>query len=37
MVGTRQAVAIAVRTARLRERYSRLPDRFRRHLAGKGS
>jgi exodeoxyribonuclease V alpha subunit len=35
MVGSRQAVAIAVRTARTRERYSRLPDRLRRHLAGK--
>jgi exodeoxyribonuclease V alpha subunit len=37
MVGTRQAVAIAVRSARTRERYSRLPDRLRRHLAGKAS
>jgi len=37
MVGTRQAVAIAVRTARLRERYSRLPASLCRHLAEKGS
>ncbi|MGH7370442.1 MAG: SF1B family DNA helicase RecD2 [Candidatus Methylomirabilales bacterium] len=37
MVGTRQAVAIAVRSARTRERYSRLPGRLRRHLAGKAS
>jgi len=37
MVGTRQAVAIAVRSTRTRERYSRLPDRLRRHLAGKAS
>jgi len=37
MVGTRQAVAIAVRSAQTRERYSRLPNRLRRHLAGKAS
>jgi exodeoxyribonuclease V alpha subunit len=37
MVGNRQAVAIAVRNARLRERYSLLPDRLRRHLSGRAS
>jgi exodeoxyribonuclease V alpha subunit len=34
MVGTRQAVAIAVRSARTRERFSHLAERLRRHLAG---
>lgn len=33
MVGTRQAVAIAVRNAQLRGRHSLLPERLRRHLA----
>ena len=37
MVGTRQALAIAVRNAQLRERYSLLPDRLRRHLSGRAS
>ncbi|MFQ5804688.1 MAG: ATP-dependent RecD-like DNA helicase [Candidatus Methylomirabilales bacterium] len=37
VVGTRQAVAIAVRNARLRERYSLLPDRLRRDLSGGAS
>ncbi|MFQ5848789.1 MAG: ATP-dependent RecD-like DNA helicase, partial [Candidatus Methylomirabilales bacterium] len=37
IVGSRQAVAIAVRNARLRERYSLLPARVRRHCAGEGS
>lgn len=35
MVGTRQAVSIAVRNARLRERYSRLAARLRRQLLEK--
>ena len=35
MVGTKQAIAIAVRNARLRERYSLLPACLRRDLAGK--
>ncbi|MEE8282819.1 MAG: ATP-dependent RecD-like DNA helicase [candidate division NC10 bacterium] len=35
MVGTKQAIAIAVRNARLRERYSLLPACLRRGLAGK--
>jgi exodeoxyribonuclease V alpha subunit len=34
MVGPRQAIAIAVRNARLRERYSRLAACLRRHLTG---
>ena len=36
MVGTRQAVAIAVRNARLRERHSCLPDCLRREFAERG-
>jgi len=37
MVGTRQALAIAVKNAHLRERHSLLPDRLRRHLSGRAS
>ncbi len=37
VVGTRQALSIAVRNARIRERYSRLPARLRRELAEKAS
>ncbi|MFQ5960328.1 MAG: ATP-dependent RecD-like DNA helicase [Candidatus Methylomirabilales bacterium] len=37
VVGTRQAVSIAVRNARIRERYSHLPACLRRELAEKAS
>lgn len=37
VVGTRQAIAIAVRNARLRERYSHLSARLRRHVTGNES
>ncbi|MFQ5658158.1 MAG: ATP-dependent RecD-like DNA helicase, partial [Candidatus Methylomirabilales bacterium] len=37
VVGTRQAIAIAVRNAQLLKRYSLLPARLRRHVGGDGS